>query len=401
MFRPLKDNRNFDCLSYAHNQNERTRIFDCLSYAHNQKVRNYRTLNPTTVLAVSGELDLSQSISINRKEEEEDARVLQVEDLANRWWTGNVPMRGVDQVSSAPSLHLRNTEDDHGGLGSLGPRREQELMDNITATNSSRSNTNSNPNPNPNAVNQNPEDDDSRDKDRETEDQNPGHEIGEPGSGRRSRGRPPGSKNKPKPPLIITRESPNALRSHVFEISSGSDIAESVAAFARRRQLGVCILSGSGIVTNVTLRQPTAPGSVITLHGRFEILSLSGSFLPAQSPPYATGLTVYLAGLQGQVVGGSVAGALVASGPVMVIAATFTNSAYERLPLEDEPAGEEMQLRQTARVNSGTSDVSASQSHGLPDPSSLPVYNLAPNLLPNGQMPHDVFWAPPPRPPPY
>ncbi|RZC81424.1 hypothetical protein C5167_044017 [Papaver somniferum] len=88
-------------------------------------------------------------------------------------------------------------------------------------------------------------------------------------------------------------------------------------------------------VVNVTLRQPAAPGAVVALPGRFEILSLAGSYLPGHAPPGATGLTVYLAGGQGQVVGGCVVGTLIASGPVMVIAATFGNATYERLPLEE------------------------------------------------------------------
>ncbi|KAF4403998.1 hypothetical protein G4B88_014454 [Cannabis sativa] len=155
---------------------------------------------------------------------------------------------------------------------------------------------------------------------------------------RRPRGRPAGSKNKPKPPIIITRDSANALRTHVMEIADGCDIVDSVATFARRRQRGVCIMSGTGTVTNVTLRQPASPGAIVTLHGRFEILSLAGSFLPPPAPPAATGLTIYLAGGQGQVVGGSVVGTLIASGPVVVMAASFSNAAYERLPLEDEEA---------------------------------------------------------------
>ncbi|KAJ7960147.1 AT-hook motif nuclear-localized protein [Quillaja saponaria] len=321
--------------------------------------------------------------------------------MANRWWTGNVAMRGADPMTSSPSLQLMNPDDDPG-LNRLGPRREQEFMENnsnTTPTNSSTSNTNQNPNTA--SKSQNAEDDDSRDNEREGDELNPGsHEIIEHGSsGRRPRGRPPGSKNKPKPPIVITKESPNALRSHVLEISSGVDIAESIATFANRRHRGVSVLSGSGIVTNVNLRQPAAPGGVITLNGRFEILSLSGAFLPAPSPPGATGLTVYLAGGQGQVVGGTVVGALVASGPVMVIAATFSNANYERLPLEDEAsAGEGMQLQRQSGVNSGPNATSASQ--GLGEQVSMPVYNLPPNLLPNGQMPHDVFWSPPPRPPP-
>ncbi|CAN1332475.1 AT-hook motif nuclear-localized protein 24 [Linum perenne] len=167
---------------------------------------------------------------------------------------------------------------------------------------------------------------------------------------RRPRGRPAGSKNKPKPPVIITRDSANALRSHVMEIANSADIIDSVSTFARRRQRGVCILSGTGTVNNVTLRQPASPGSVVTLHGRFEILSLSGSFLPPPAPPAASGLTIYLAGGQGQVVGGSVVGPLLASGPVVVMAASFGNAAYERLPLEEE----EGQVAAAAPVLSGS-----------------------------------------------
>ncbi|KAL6495434.1 AT-hook motif nuclear-localized protein 22 [Orobanche gracilis] len=155
---------------------------------------------------------------------------------------------------------------------------------------------------------------------------------------RRPRGRPAGSKNKPKPPIIITRDSANALRSHVMEVASGCDIPESISTFARRRQRGVCVLSGNGAVTNVTLRQPASPGSVVTLHGRFDVLSLSGSFLPPPAPPAASSLTIYLSGGQGQVMGGTVVGPLLASGPVVIMAASFGNAAYERLPLEEEEA---------------------------------------------------------------
>ncbi|XP_058181786.1 AT-hook motif nuclear-localized protein 15-like [Rhododendron vialii] len=213
-------------------------------------------------------------------------------------------------------------------------------------------------------------------------------EISEPSSsGRRPRGRPPGSKNKLKPPIVITKETPNALRSHVFEITSGGDVAGAIVGFAELCRCGVVVLSGSGVVTDVTLRQPSVVGSVMTLPGRFEILSLSGSLFPSPAPPGASGLTVYLAGGQGQVVGGIVVGPLVALGPVMVVAATFSNAVYERLPVEDEAAAEGgegvMQLEQSPGVNLGHE------------------YNLVtPNLVPNGQMPHDMFWStPPPRPP--
>ncbi|KAF5952655.1 hypothetical protein HYC85_010599 [Camellia sinensis] len=198
-------------------------------------------------------------------------------------------------------------------------------------------------------------------------------------TGRRPRGRPPGSKNKPKPPVIITRESANTLRAHILEISSGCDVFESVAAYARKRQRGICVLSGSGTVTNVTLRQPPAAaagggGAIVTLHGRFEILSLSGSFLPPPAPPGATSLSIYLAGGQGQVVGGNVVGALIAAGPVIVIAASFTNVAYERLPLDEDEIG---QLQHESSAGGGGGGSGGGIGNPFPDPSSgLPFLNM-------------------------
>ncbi|XWS39649.1 hypothetical protein CRYUN_Cryun18bG0073100 [Craigia yunnanensis] len=226
-------------------------------------------------------------------------------------------------------------------------------------------------------------------------------------SGRRPRGRPAGSKNKPKPPIIITRDSPNALRSHVLEISSGSDIVDSISNYARRRGRGVCVLSGTGAVTNVLLRQPAAPaGRVITIHGRFEILSLTGTSLPPPAPPGAGGLTIYLAGDQGQIVGGSVAGPLMASGPVVLMAASFANAVYDRLPLEEEEPAVQVQpaASQTSGVtgngggqfgdggsggNSGGTGNGASGTGG----GGVPFYNLGANMG-SYPFPGDVFgWS--------
>ncbi|KAF7150608.1 hypothetical protein RHSIM_Rhsim02G0035200 [Rhododendron simsii] len=219
--------------------------------------------------------------------------------LANRWWTGGQPgLPGVEPAATSSTM--------------LNKRDLEISLNEGSALNSGHG-----------------EEDEDRDGDEPKEG---AVEVGT----RRPRGRPPGSKNKPKPPVFMTRDSPNALRSHVMEVAGGADIAESIAQFARRRQRGVCVLSGTGSVANVTLRQPAAPGAVVALHGRFEILSLIGTFLPGPSPPGSTGLTVYLAGGQGQVVGGSVVGSLVAAGPVMIIATTFSNATYERLPLEED-----------------------------------------------------------------
>ncbi|XP_057479400.1 AT-hook motif nuclear-localized protein 23-like [Actinidia eriantha] len=208
--------------------------------------------------------------------------------------------------------------------------------------------------------------------------------------GRRPRGRPSGSKNKPKPPVIITRESTNTLRAHILEIGDGCDIFEAVAAYSRRRQQGICVLSGSGSVTDATLRQPAAAGAVVKLQGRFEILSLTGSFLPPPAPTGATSLAVYLSGGQGQVVGGSLVGELKAAGPVVVVAAGFTNVAYERLTADDDEA---VQIQPPVEEVSGDGDGGGGVSNNLfPDPSSgFPFFNL-PLGMANCQLPVDG-WA--------
>lgn len=190
------------------------------------------------------------------------------------------------------------------------------------------------------------------------------------GSSRRPRGRPAGSKNKPKPPIIITRDSPNAMRSHVLEVSDGADIVESLANYARSRGRGVCVLSGTGVVSNVSLRQPCTrtdgPVNVLTLHGRFEILSLSGTTLPPPAPPAAGGLTIFLAGgPQGQIVGGSVVPPLVASGPVMLVASSFANAVFDRLPLEEEES-KAVQVQPSASQSSGVTCGGSSGVGGVP-----------------------------------
>ncbi|PSR98813.1 AT-hook motif nuclear-localized protein [Actinidia chinensis var. chinensis] len=282
--------------------------------------------------------------------------------MASRWWAGQSGVPGLEPTSAGSSSSALKKPD----LGIFMNTNEENNENN-------------------------------EEEERENNSDDPRQGAIEVG-GRRPRGRPAGSKNKPKPPIFVTRDSPNALRSHVMEVASGADVAESIANFARRRQRGVCVLSASGTVTNVALRQPSAPGgSIMALHGRFEILSLTGSFLPGPAPHGSTGLTIYLAGGQGQIVAGSVVGSLVAAGPVMVIAATFSNATYERLPLEEEEEGGPGQLGEAGDSPPGMGGGGGQQQpHVLGDHSSLPVYNnLPPNLIPNGgQLNHDAFaWA--------
>ncbi|KAJ4874186.1 AT-hook motif nuclear-localized protein 19 [Raphanus sativus] len=291
--------------------------------------------------------------------------------MANPWWTGQVNLSGLE--TTPPSSSQLKTPDLHISMN--------------MAMDSSGHNNHHHHHQEVNTNNNNDEDRDNL----SGEDHEPREGAVEAPT-RRPRGRPAGSKNKPKPPIFVTRDSPNALKSHVMEIASGTDVIETLATFARRRQRGICILSGNGTVANVTLRQPSAaavaapPGGapVLALQGRFEILSLTGSFLPGPAPPGSTGLTIYLASGQGQVVGGSVVGPLMAAGPVMLIAATFSNATYERLPLDEEEAAERGGGGVVPGQIGGVGSPLSSGGGGGDGNQGLPAYHMPGNLASNG-----------------
>lgn len=229
---------------------------------------------------------------------------------------------------------------------------------------------------------------------------------------KRPRGRPPGSKNKTKPSIVIEREAePSAaMRSHLLEIPSGHDVADSLAAFCRRRNLGLCVLSGTGSVADVALRQPhggteAAEPATITFRGRFEILSVSGTFLPqamAVLSPAARGesISISLAGPQGQVVGGTVAGPLVAAETVALVVAAFANPTFHRLPAEEGGESVSAPFSGGGRNHMQELDqyVHAQRRHEGPSAESAGL------LIYGSHVPSDGIWPPisrQPQPPPF
>lgn len=215
---------------------------------------------------------------------------------------------------------------------------------------------------------------------------------------RRPRGRPPGSKNKPKPAAVVVagREAEPAMSPYVLEVPGGSDVVESISRFCRRRNTGLCILNAYGTVADVTLRQPSSsPVSTVTFHGRFDILSVCATFVPhTTSFPIPNGFTITLAGPQGQIFGGLVAGSLIGVGTVYVIAASFNNPSYQRLPSEDEvrkltfsDVEEAHSPISGGKDSENTAAAAATETCGL-----LPMYST--------HSSSDVIWTPAARQPP-
>ncbi|PSS34906.1 AT-hook motif nuclear-localized protein [Actinidia chinensis var. chinensis] len=95
---------------------------------------------------------------------------------------------------------------------------------------------------------------------------------------------------------------------------------------------GICVLSANGAVSNVTIHQPGSSGGLLTYEGRFEILSLTGSFTVSENGGVRsrTGrLSVSLAGPDGRVVGGGIAGLLTAASPIQIVVGSFMPNGFK------------------------------------------------------------------------
>ncbi|KAH1115613.1 hypothetical protein J1N35_008991 [Gossypium stocksii] len=123
---------------------------------------------------------------------------------------------------------------------------------------------------------------------------------------------------------------------HIITVNAGEDVTMKIISFSQQGPRAICILSANGVISSVTLRQPDSSGGTLTYEGRFEILSLSGSFMPNDTGGTRSrsgGMSVSLASPDGRVVGGGVAGLLVAAGPVQVVVGSFlAGNQHEQNP---------------------------------------------------------------------
>lgn len=113
---------------------------------------------------------------------------------------------------------------------------------------------------------------------------------------------------------------------HIITVNTGEDVTMKIISFSQQGPRAICILSANGVISSVTLRQPDSSGGTLTYEGRFEILSLTGSFMPSETGGMRNrsgGMSVSLASPDGRVVGGGVAGLLVAASPVQIVVGSF------------------------------------------------------------------------------
>ncbi|KAK6130191.1 hypothetical protein DH2020_036107 [Rehmannia glutinosa] len=139
---------------------------------------------------------------------------------------------------------------------------------------------------------------------------------------------------------------------HIITVNAGEDVTMKVISFSQQGPRAICILSANGVISSVTLRQPDSSGGTLTYEGRFEILSLTGSFMPSETGGMRNrsgGMSVSLASPDGRVVGGGVAGLLVAASPVQIVVGSFlAGEQHEQKTKKHKP--ETMTIMPTAAI---------------------------------------------------
>jgi hypothetical protein len=140
------------------------------------------------------------------------------------------------------------------------------------------------------------------------------------------------------PRKMVLLESEATMRTVILQVSTGSDVIATLSAFTCRNGVGVFVLCGTDAVVAVavTLRSLTslaAAASTMTLRGKFEVLSFSGTVLPPSSQLGPPLFSVSLVGTGGQVFTRRLAGLMtVAAGGMVLTAAMFGSAQMHRVP---------------------------------------------------------------------
>ncbi|KAJ8767697.1 hypothetical protein K2173_020637 [Erythroxylum novogranatense] len=133
---------------------------------------------------------------------------------------------------------------------------------------------------------------------------------------------------------------------HVLTVHTGEDVYQTLWSFSQCGPRAVLVLSATGAISTVILQQSGASGGLLRQEGRFEIVSLSGSFTFKDlngSPNRKSGiLSVSLANSDGRIFGGVVAACLVAAGPIQLVVASFKQNISK-----------ELKLKQSAQASTG------------------------------------------------
>ncbi|KAG8380680.1 hypothetical protein BUALT_Bualt06G0041000 [Buddleja alternifolia] len=98
---------------------------------------------------------------------------------------------------------------------------------------------------------------------------------------------------------------------HIITVAAGEDVGQKIMMFMQQSKREICVISASGSVSNASLCQPATSGGSITYEGRFDILSLSGSYIRTELGGRTGGLSVCLSSFDGQIIGGGLGNVII------------------------------------------------------------------------------------------
>ncbi|KAL5101539.1 hypothetical protein RYX36_005866 [Vicia faba] len=165
-----------------------------------------------------------------------------------------------------------------------------------------------------------------------------------PSTHRKYQGRPSGSRNKPKPPMVIMENSIADVQNVVLEIPIGNDVVDSIIYFARSHEASIVVMKGSGLVSDITLLQPNSRIPAFQLDGPFNVLSLAGAYLNLDcgrvphnliNDSLCTTFSLQLSGSRGQVFGGVIGGKINAASDIHISAILFKRPGFHRVVTTD------------------------------------------------------------------
>ncbi|XP_019414658.1 PREDICTED: AT-hook motif nuclear-localized protein 7-like [Lupinus angustifolius] len=123
----------------------------------------------------------------------------------------------------------------------------------------------------------------------------------------------------------LCAEPGSSMATHVMIVNVGECISTEILALSRDLGRNICVLTANGEISRVKLRLPS--NEHVTYEGGFVIQSLGGSLVlfDGGSGPSGRsgGLTVSFFGPSGHLVGGAVAGEMIAASTVQVVLLSF------------------------------------------------------------------------------
>ncbi|KAF7815652.1 AT-hook motif nuclear-localized protein 17-like [Senna tora] len=138
---------------------------------------------------------------------------------------------------------------------------------------------------------------------------------------KKQRGRPKGSKNKPKSQPQIFSANNSSLRDSidVIHVPPGADILDCLREYSHSRQKNITVLFASGLVSQVSVRPflTYSPPHMISVPGPVPVLFFSGSILLEITSPHS--LSICVPGCQGQIVYGLIGGSVIARSIVTIV----------------------------------------------------------------------------------